>query len=320
MKQQILDEIQRNTTVFIKVSPIQYRIRCPICGDSQKNLKDAHCYIKCTFDPTEPLLYNCFKCNSGGIVNSRFLQKLNINSDLIDKVNNQKFNKIGSIKSTNIDLVTGSPVMNSNQVKYIEYRLGSGFTSEDYDKFKILWNIENVYPYVSNIRTRNTLPNNNDSISFLSDDKSMMLTRSLYDNINDRWRKIKLFPSENKSFYTIKTTLNIFTEDTIIVNIAEGIMDILSIYKNFNDCENSVFIATLGSDYVSGVEYALVKGIIGTNVEVRIYVDNDINERDLKYRLKKYKWLFKSITILKNIMSKDVGVAIENIKLIEQKI
>lgn len=319
IKQQILDEIKNNTMVFIKVSNIQFRIRCPICGDSQTNPRDAHCYIKCDFNnPTEPLLFNCFKCNKSGKINSDFLKRLNIKSNIIQKIDNQRFNKIGSIEHTKVDIITGNPLMNSLQVKYIEDRLGKGFSYDDYDKFKIIWDMSTVYPYITSIRTRNSMPSNNDSISFLSDDKSVLLVRA-FNNNGDRWRKLTLFQSPNKSFYTIKTTLDLFTKDEIIVNIAEGIMDVLSIYKNFND-NNSVYIASLGSDYIGAIDYAISKGFIGSNIIIKIYIDNDINETILIPQLSKFKWLFKSIYVYKNILSKDMGVKIDKISLIEQKV
>lgn len=322
LKKEILDEIQKHTPVFKKRSHIQYSIRCPICGDSQSNPHETHCYIKCDFNnPSEPILYNCFKGNCGarGVVDSNFLKKLNIKSDIVNKIDNQKFNKIRSIAKTNIDLITGTPVMNSPQVKYIEDRLGSGFTFEDYDKFKIVWDMNVLLPYVSSSRVRNTMPSNNDSVTFLSDDKSTILIRSFDDN-GDRWRKLSIIPSDNKSFYTIKTTLDLFTTEDIVVNIAEGVMDVLSIYKNFNGGNNSVYIAVLGSDYISGVEYAILKGLIGNNINIKVYIDDNINEKSLKYKLKKYKWLFKSISIYRNIKFKDVGVDIDKIKLVEQKV
>jgi len=320
MKQQILDEIRNHSTVFRKVNNIQYRIRCPICGDSQNDPTDSHCYIKCDFNnPSEPLLFNCFKCNKGGKVTSKFLKLLGVKSEVVDSIDNQRFNRIGSIKHKDINLITGVPVMDSQQVKYINDRLGPGFTFEDYDKFKIVWDMNTVYPYASSARIRNIMPSNNDSVSFLSDDKSVLLTRAFYDE-EGRWRKLALFNSDNKSFYTIKALINIFTSENLIVNIAEGVLDVLSIYKNFNDGENSAFIATLGSDYISGVEYAIAKGFIGSNVIIKVYIDSDVNESSIKAQLKKYKWLFNSIYIYKNIKGKDVGVPIDKIKLVEQKI
>lgn len=315
LKMRIMNEIEKNVDIFRKESNSEFRIRCPICGDSKKNPSDSHCYLKCSMSPNEPILYNCFLCNSGGKVDSKFLNLLHIKNELSNELDNQRYNKIVSLKNIDIEIMTGSPILGSKQTTYIEHRLGSGFNVDDYDRFKIVWNMNSIYDCISDIRVRNTLPNINDSICFLSDDKSMLLIRSFINN--GGWKKVKLFPSENRAFYTIKSTFNLFTEDDIVVNIAEGIFDILSVYKNFNDGENSSYIAVLGSGYVNGVDYAISKGIFGFNVVLKIYMDNDISETKLQYQLKKYKWIFKKIYIYKNIKSKDVGVEMKNIKLIE---
>lgn len=317
LKQQIMDAIESKSDVFIK-NGNEYRIRCPICGDSQKNPRDAHCYIKCTYDPNEPLLYICFKCNSRGIVNKSFLEKLNVNRKLISQVTTQRYNRILPVKSADVNIITGEPIMGSPQTEYIERRLGPGFTAADYDRFKIIWDMQSVIPYISSVRIRNTLPSNKDSVTFLSDDKSSLLTRNFEDDI--RWRKVSMFQSDVKSFYLIKTSLNIFTDETIVVNIAEGIMDVLSIYRNFNDGPNSVFMAALGSDYISAIDHIVGKGIIGPNVILKVYMDADVDERILKTGLKNYKWLFGQIYVYRNIKSKDVGTTTDQIRLVESRV
>lgn len=319
VKQQILDEIKSHVDIFKPVPPVRYRIRCPICGDSQTDPTDAHCYIKCSNDPNEPLLYICFKCNAHGRVNRYFLSKLGIDENVIAKLDNQHYNKIQSVKTSTVEMMTGTPKMDSIQARYIEHRLGKGLTAEDLNRFKIIWDMDLIIPYVSQARIRNTLPNNYDSISFISDDRSMVLCRTFQNGVESQWRKIKLFDDGTKSFYTIKATIDLFTKEPIIVNIAEGIFDILSVYKNFNE-ENSVFIATLGSNYLSAVDYMIAKGFIGSNIIIRIYIDNGIDESGLKRQLKDYKWLFQSIWVYRNIKSKDVGVPIEQIKLVSYKI
>lgn len=319
IKHRIIDEIEKNVDVFYKSSGIQYRIRCPICGDSQKNLKDAHCYIKCSYDPSEPLLYICFKCNSSGKVNESFLKKLGIKSDVVNLVDKQRYNKIPSVNKADVNIITGEPVLESRQAEYINKRLGVKFTVDDFDRFKIIWDMNTIYPYISDQRIKNSIPSNINSISFLSDDKSVLLTRYFGED-DPRWRKTKLFPSKSKSYYTIKSALDIFTNDDIEVNIAEGVIDVISVYKNFASNENSVFIATLGSDYAGGIEYAITKGLIGYNVIVKVYIDSDVNLNNVRFQLKKYRWIFKNIYIYMNIKSKDVGTTIDNIKLLEKKI
>lgn len=318
IKQTIIDTIESKVDVFIKVSSVQYRIRCPICGDSQRNMQSAHCYIKSTFDPNEPILYHCFKCNSSGRVNKSFLEKLDIKINGIDEFENKIFNKISS-HHNNVEIITGTPMLNSKQSDYVKHRLGDGFNIDDYNRFRIVWDMNGIYQSVTDIRTKNTLPSNLDSISFLSDNNSIMLTR-YFRNEDPRWRKIKIFPCDNKSMYTIKSIIDLFINDNIIVNIAEGIFDILSIYKNFTDSNNSVYIATLGSDYISGLDYAISKGLIGSNIIIRIYIDDNIDEKRLKHQLKRYKWLFNKIFIYKNIKAEDVGKHLKDIELVEYSI
>lgn len=318
IKEQIMKEIENNVDIFKQVSNIRWRIRCPFCGDSQKDLTDTHMYLKCDYNnPNEPILYNCFleNCLAHGRVSKFFLRKLGIISKVEDKLSNQRYSKLFSLKETNIDIITGEPIIDSIQNKYIIKRLGYGLTIEDLDKFKILWNMKTILPYISNNKTRNILPNNIDSISFLSDDKSTIISRGIKDE--DGWRKISLFNTENRMFYTIKTVFNLFTEEIITVNIAEGIFDILSVYKNFNDGINTAFIALLGSDYESGVNYAILKGLVGSNVVIKIYLDSKINVNKIKKELKKYKYFFKDIILYKNIKYKDIGVPINDIDLIE---
>lgn len=318
LKQEILADIERKSDVFIKASSIQYRIRCPICGDSQKNPRDAHCYIKCSYDPSEPLLYYCFKCNSSGRVTDLFLKKLGVRKDLISMIEKQKFNRITSFMKLDIDVITGTPDVNSPQYRYIVNRLGPGFTVEDLDKFRIVWNTWELRNHVSK-SIKYKIPNNSDSISFLSDDKSLLNIRSFTDD-DPRWTKLRLYPSPNKLFYAIKSVVDLFTQDQITVNIAEGIFDVLSIYRNFNNGPNSVFFASLGSNYIRAVDYIISKGFVGSNVVLKIYIDWDIEEAQLKRELKKYKWLFGRISIFKNVLYKDVGVTADKIKLVEMRI
>lgn len=266
-------------------------------------------------------MYHCFLCNCGDRVNANFLNKLSggaISLDVVNMVSHAKYNHIGNLKKVDVDFIVGTPNMNSPHIRYIEDRVGTGFTIDDYDKFKIIWDWDNICRSISDKRLLNKLPINNHSISFLSDDKTTILTRQ-YEDINGRWSKITIFPSENRSMYTIKATLDLFTKDRITINIAEGVLDVISIYKNFSS-DNAVYLAVLGSEYISGIEYMIAKGIIGSNVDVKIYIDNGIDGNDLKRRLKKYKWIFGSITILENIKDKDVGTTIDRIRLVERRI
>ena len=320
-KYEILSEIQKAVPICKPVNGVEYRIRCPICGDSQKDPTDSHCYIKCSNDPAEPLLYNCFLCNAHGVVNKYFLKKLGLNKHAQMLASSNRSHRIPLTTVSDVSMIIGTPVIASNQVAYIEKRLGKGFTYDDYDRFKIVWDFRGVLPYITSQKIRNTLPTGGDTITFLSDDKATLLVRNLTPADHDHaWRKIGIMRSNTRSFYTIKSQLDLFTSDPVVVNIAEGVFDILSVYKNFYDIKDSVFIAALGSDYIPAVEYAIGKGIIGSNVIVRIYVDEGIDVEELSKGLQQYKWLFRNITIFWNTASKDVGVSMDKIKLVHKRV
>ena len=317
-KQIVMDTIRDTVPVFKKRTSIQWSIRCPYCGDSKKDPRDSHCYIKWAMDDS-PLLFNCFLCNTHGVVDKKFLDLIGVKKDLSELVAFNKSNRFSSIKNKTVDIITGEVDMNSPQVKYIEHRLGPGLIRDDYNKFRILTNISNVLPYVSSDKVKNSLPSNNDSISFLTNDKTVLLTR-LFEDGEIRWKKLRIVPNDSKSFYAIQSSFDLFTQDPITINIAEGVMDVISIYKNFNDHGASLFIAALGSDYIDALEYSINLGVIGKNVTVKVYMDADQNEKRLIDELKKYRWLYNGIFVYRNVIGKDVGVRIEDIKLEERRV
>lgn len=310
-KLDILNEIEKGVPLFQKVSFDQYKIRCPFCGDSV--IKDhAHMYLKCSSDINEPILYHCFKCNIGGKINQAFLDKIGVTLTVPETLS--YFNKLSSAKSK-YDISEGTPDLDSPQYKYLQYRLHEDFSIEELSKFRIVWDIESLVDIITNKRIKNTLPSNRNSISFYTDDNCCLLTRSFDDTI--RWKKTTLFPS-SRSFYSIRRDLDLFSKRVNVI-IAEGVFDILSLYKNFYD-ENGVYIATLGSDYCSAIEYSISLGLIGSSVNMNIYLDSDIDLKKIKFKMKQYKWLFNSITLFKNILDKDYGIPKENIKLEEYKV
>lgn len=307
-KFQILKEIENSVGVFYPAGIDEYRIRCPFCGDSQKNLKSAHMYLKCSRDESEPIVFHCFKCNKGGKLSNDFLKLLNIKETIkeVNIVNNKFYN----FKTHKIDL---SNVIVPSSINYIKYRLGDGLSKEDYLNFRII-SLENLKEVFKNKRIVHTLPTDSDVISFITEDNSTLIMRSLFDN-NYRWRKIELF-NDGVPVYTIKTQIDLFTKGSINVHVTEGIFDAISAYKNFKS-KNSVFIAVLGSDYKKGINYCIDKGIIGSNVNINFYLDQDINENKIKKELKNLKWIFGEMKYFKNAVEHDIGVPYEKIKLIE---
>jgi len=254
------------------------------------------------------------------MVNGKFLDLLGIEVPGAELLEPKRFRRLASIRDSKLELLVGSPDMDSIQVDYLEHRLGSGLTLSDYERLRIVWNVDMLKPYISTERTKNTLPSNMDSISFLSDDRSMMMTRFFDPGRGPRWKKTKLFPSDNRGYYTVASTLDLFTGETLTVHLSEGIFDTISAYKNFNTGDNSVYLAFLGKDYNSGFDYLLAKGIFGSNVEVRVYADSDVNRKLLRSQLRKYRWIFGSVTIAWNVSGEDFGLLPDRIKLGEIKV
>ena len=64
-----------NTGLFRRVSEGQYVCKtCPFCGDTK-----GHMYVLIKLNDDTPVLYNCFKCNSHGVMNKKFLSYFNLN-------------------------------------------------------------------------------------------------------------------------------------------------------------------------------------------------------------------------------------------------
>lgn len=313
-KLKIMSEIQSKSRIYKRVSPIRVRIRCPLCGDHQSKLDDAHCYIKCSEDPTEPIQYYCFLCNKRGIVGKKFLSALGIDASKFSMIQNTKYNKIQSFTEATPNDLCGKSVQDSIQCDYICNRLGHDkIVTQSLDKFRIVWDFNLISPYISEKRILNMLPSNNDSITFLSDDKAVLLCRSI--DSNGGWRKIR-WANSDRSFYMIQSMFDLFSRDDVHLVIAEGIFDLISAYLNkWHKYESVAYIAVLGSGYESAIDYAICKGIIGSNVSVHVYMDSDKNFQEVSVGLKRYKWLFKGINLYQNILYKDIGVRSDLIKL-----
>ena len=158
LKKRVMDEIEKSSSNFSMVNASQYRLRCPICGDSLKNPKSAHCYIKCDYgNPTEPLLYNCFKCNAHGIVDNRFLEKLGIGEMISDDKRSHIYWR-GKKEGKELDV--GKAEIKSPQTDYIDYRLQHHFSIDDLNRFRIVWNMDKLREYISYPSVLARLPSN----------------------------------------------------------------------------------------------------------------------------------------------------------------
>ena len=84
IKQSIIEAL-KTLPYFRQVNNAEFRVRCPFCGDSIKNLNTGHMYIHINLEDNYPAVFNCFICNEHGVVSADVLSALeNIRLQLIN--------------------------------------------------------------------------------------------------------------------------------------------------------------------------------------------------------------------------------------------
>lgn len=269
--------------------------RCMECPDS-KDPRHGHFYINIPYDNKSPSWYYCHKCNCGGIIDHNTLIKWGIyNKDiamvLIDynnsvkkySKNNKYFNRsIYNIYHNNITIDNKSEFKR----RYICGRLGRDLSFEELNSLKIiinLWDLlkeNNISSYTRDYAICNDL--DRDFIGFLSIDNAFLNMRRtveegiVYKSIDKRYVNYRIFDKIDTSqrFYTVPTKVNLNTPNRIKLHIAEGPMDILSIYLNLRYKEDGIYTSVSGSNYMNIILYFLIEMRL-PNLEIHMYPDND---------------------------------------------
>ena len=345
IKLAFIDSLYGRGEYIRQVNDIQYRTRCPFCGDSKSNLNTGHLYIKINPDDNYPMVYHCFKCEESGIVDDNLLLALNIGNINLksnittlnktsDRIKGQKFLTDDEIINFNYKL---PEVKDYNKIKYIEDRLGCNLSIEDIEKFKIITSLKDflIYNNIKEITMENYICHNIEKnyVGFLSFGGAYILFRDITNTQQYRWIK---YPTTNDSrgcklFYSISNSIDIFTRNNININLSEGVLDILSAYKNLNyNKNNDLDIAVCGKQYLYVLNTLNSMGFIGSNINLNIFSDNDevfnnknnkpTNIEYFKKLLHKNKYLYNSTNIYYNLIDKDIGVSKDKIKLKKYKI
>ena len=317
----------------------EYQTRCPYCGDSQKEFNTGHFYMKIVIQSKSVIPVHCFKCNYNGILTPEALDLMGCNDPELK--NGLTFlNKTGKYDSITqysedqyryFERIMPEEYRYPNKLKYIDDRLGIDFTIADYKDMKV---VTSLYDFMiaNNIKkspffdrqTRMLIER--DYVGFLSSGNSHILFRDITNTHKFSWIKFPIDEesAKNKVWYGIATEVDIFTNDEITVNMAEGVMDIIGVYKHINtNSKNTMNLAITGQNYNSLILHLINVGLVGGNVTINIFADNDAvygnknnrasTEKFLKKYLTKYKPLFRSINIFYNLKSKDYGVKKEDI-------
>ena len=340
IKIEIIEALRNRGEYFKQINDVQYVTRCPFCGDSS-NPNKGHFYIRCDPDDNFGIWCNCFKCpDAPGTLDGPTLSLLGVD-DIDLKSGIGTLNKTSDKRDTK-NLVDGDeftyfdyklpPFKRGLKTEYIEKRLGIQLGDDDFRKMKVITSLRDflIYNNIKKLTCENYVANylENNYIGFLSSGNSHILFRDITNKNQIRWYKYPITKesSTNRIFYAMESEVNMFTEDDIIVNLSEGILDTLSVCYNLDNNKPNTFNVSVSGKYYDRILLHLIDiGLVGGNIIVNIYADNDaeFNKKakaptDLKYFqrvLGTYKYLYKEINIYYNNIGKDVGVPRDQISL-----
>ena len=331
----VIQKLKQRPVFFQDVGNFEIRTRCPFCGDSQKNFNTGHLYLRINPMDNYPILYNCFKCPAKGILKYNDLElfgitgqvykdamtTLNLTSNAVTSFHTQE------IQSKYFDFHIPKSFQYDWKIHYIEDRIGKEFKEEDLSKMKVITSLRDFMMY-NNINAITCKPGvarmfEANYIGFLTANNSHILFRDCTNTMNIRWCKYPITKESigQRVFYSLESEIDLFTKDTITINLAEGVMDVLGINYNlgFNQKDNTLNMAVCGKYYNSIIKYLFTLGFVGSNVNINIYPDNDhTDDTSLKHYqeiFKNYSYLVNKFTVNYNTLSKDCGVRKEKIML-----
>ena len=335
-KQEVEDQLLQLKYAH-RVSKNQIALRCMFCGDSKKDPRKTRFYVYINHNDDSPILYNCFNCQASGILTPKVLRTFDIN-DLSLNSNLTTFNnsitkeskKSLNIKTGKMNFVTPLPKNTKSNVlkkKYIEDRLGIKLTLESIKKFKIIFSLKDFLEY-NKIDEVTCKPNrakrlNDDYVGFLNSSNEQIIYRDITGENKLRYDKYKILGESiySKKFYTIPTSIDILSTKPVIINMAEGVFDILGVYyhiKHQND--NEIYVAVCDSDYTSVIKYFISTGLIGPNIIINIFSDNDHEPYFYKHMIDELSIWVGKINLFYNLKSKDYGVTSDQIETYQQTI
>lgn len=341
LKEAIKEHCEEEGSYYREVDDRRILIRCPFCGDST-NPRHAHLYIVLNIENNYNPGYICHKCGEHGAVNEEFLSMLDITNPnlkaslhVLNKTSDKR-TKNGYAEETKMEFFDYKlpPIRRGNKINYLEGRLGRPFTDEELTSCKVITSLKdfidlnhiprNEYRYP--IWQMNILER--DYLGFLTYGNSHILFRDITDKHDLSWIKypITLQSSENNVIYTLATALDPLTTESITINISEGVMDIVSVCYNLGyQGSNVLNVCITGNHYEKFVVFLINLGLIGSNININIFADNDaaFNQKAKRKTtipyfqkiFRKSKYLFGSIHVFYNVIGKDCGVPRNKIRL-----
>lgn len=320
----------------------QIQCRCRYCSDS-KNLRSlGHMYISIPFSrgKQDPVMFNCFKCNSKGIASGKVLNEWGINNELVldevDEYNGNTFDaNVGKefktrrhtfnnfILDENVDLV-------QPKLDYLNNRLGQNLTVSEYISNRVVFNIldglrySRINKYTRDPRILEEL--NKYFVGFLSMDGNSINLRRIVDEgivnpgIDKRYinYNIREVNGDREKYFALPLYWDLAINPCVPIHIAEGPMDILSIYYNVRNRQPGLYAAVGGASYLKLMEH-LTHNLKIWLFEMHIYPDNDNVGSEDKIKdlssIMHYRFPYNNIFVHRNTYpgEKDFGVPMNRI-------
>ena len=317
---------------------------CPYCGDSRSDQYATSFYIN--IDPASEnfLKYHCFRasCGTSGIVNEEFFDMIGFSNrdcakDIYRFLNDRGMKIGGKYKSKDskslINVINTKSPVSDKKKDYINSRLGLDLSYKDLYNLKINLSLNELLkingikikqdqiPYYENL--------SNYGISFISAYNDYVIVRDISksNKLRKRYTNINIFENyENVTkAYCMPTEIDLLDPSPCVINISEGVFDIISVYHNLNidkKYKNQIYLAACGSGIINVlVSYIQQYGLI--NSKINIFSDGDVNidkyspMRKLELYLKKF-----DVDVYYNSYKgeKDFGVPKNRINVIKAKL
>ena len=322
----------------------EFTCACPFCGDSKSDPYATSFYINMDPESERFLNYHCFRanCNTNGVVNDDFFSMIGFTKndcikDIMKYFQSKSINVGGKYRSRNskslINAVCSMNAVSDKKLSYINKRIGTSLSYQDIYNLKINLNLKELLQ----INQIDIQENKIDYYSRLSDygiafisaynDYVIILDVSKSGKLKKRYTNVNIFDNYDNvtKTYCIPTNVDLLEPSACVINIAEGVFDILSVYFNLKinrRHKNQIFLAACGSGIVSTImSYIQQYGFI--NCKINIFSDTDV-KLDKYTKLNLLKPYLKSfdVDVYYNDMpgEKDFGVTKDKIRIIKTKL
>lgn len=305
-------------------------MRCRFCGDSI-DPKKKHLYISLG-DDDKPPMYNCFKCNSKGLLTPKVLQELGLNDGEIQEklrdFNKQiskshpRMAKEGQVYYINNSFIRNDPV-SYKKLEYINSRLGLKLSFKDMISNKIVLNLFDLLrANYLNPTCYESMANELDQhfVGFLTEDNNFLIERNVdSSNSEMRYHKYNIHgtTSSEKRYYILPCNIDLTIPEPVDVHIAEGPFDILSIKYNLipKDFWGRSLFASIGSKAYKSIITHIIAHMGLMNINIHYYIDKDVTEKEITDVVNLLKPFNHNIYLHRNGYKgeKDFGVPLNHI-------